>query len=369
MIILKRILQIGMTSNYGGIESFIMNVYRNIDRNRFQFDFINMEPGNKDIAYSDEIRQLGGKIYKIPGRRENLLENRKQLKRVIRKNNYDFIHNNILTWSYSDGITLPLKYSSSRVIIHSHNSYMNSGMYARRILNFFNRRLNYKKGIIRLACSNEAGKWLFGNKKYSIIPNGIDTEDYIFNSEIRSAYRKKYNVQEKNVFLNVGRLSYQKNHYFLLEWFKKIYQVDKNSILILVGDGELKEKLEDQVKNLNLSSSVKFLGIRKDVRNLMFMSDTLLFPSFYEGLPVVLVEAQATGLPCIISNTISREIDITDNIRRINIKHSPDEYVDLALKEVKLSRISRRSIAYSKVKKAGYDIGHTVKLLEEIYSN
>lgn len=365
---LKRILQIGMTSNYGGIESSIMNVYRNIDRKKFQFDFINMETDNKPIAYSDEIKSLGGKIYKIPGRRENIKENRNQLKKIIRENNYDFVHNNVLTWSYSDGITLPLKYSSSQVIVHSHNSYMNPGMYTRRILNFVNRRLNKKDNIVRLACSKEAGKWLFSNKEFKIIPNGIVTKDFKFSSKIRSEYRKKFNVENKKVFLNVGRLSYQKNHRFLFQWFTEIYKRDHNSVLFLVGDGELKNDLKREVELLNLASNIKFLGIRQDVKNLMFMSDVLLFPSFYEGLPVVLVEAQATGLKAVISNTISKEIDITPNIERIDISKSPSQYAELALKKASEISISDRNKAYLKVREAGYDIANTVKMLEEIYS-
>lgn len=368
MIDLKRILQVGMTSNYGGIEAFIMNVYRNIDRKKYQFDFINMETKNKEIAYSDEIKKLGGKIYKIPSRRENYYENRKQLKQILENNHYDFVHNNILTWSYSEGISLPLKYSSSKVIVHSHNSYMNSKMYARRIMNFINRRFNYRKDLIRLACSKEAGKWLFSNKKYNIIPNGIVTKEYRFDPKIRDKYREKFGVKDKKVFLNVGRLSHQKNHYFLLKWFNEIYQEDKNSILFLVGDGELRDDLRKEVKALNLTANVKFLGIRKDVKNLMFMSDLLLFPSFYEGLPVVLVEAQATGLPALISNTITQEIDITPNIHRIDISQSPKKYVSLALKTIDEPTSLTRNKAYLKVKEAGYDINNTVKMLEEIYS-
>ncbi|ALI53228.1 glycosyltransferase family 1 protein [Lactobacillus helveticus] len=366
---MKKILQIGMTSNYGGIESFVMNVYRNIDRSRFQFDFINMELNGKDIAYSDEIKSLGGKIYKIPGRRENLIENRKQLRKIIQTNDYDFVHNNVLTWSYSYGITLPLSYSTSRVIVHSHNSYMNSGMYARRTLNFINRRLNYKNNIIRLACSKEAGYWLFRDKLFQIIPNGIDTDAYTFNAQIRDEYRSKFDVKNKKVFLNVGRLSYQKNHLFLLKWFKKIHQEEKNSVLFLVGDGELRNDLEEKARELGIASNVKFLGIRNDVKNIMFMSDALLFPSFYEGLPVVLVEAQATGLPAIISDTISSEIDLTNGIRRIDISNSPESYAELALRVAENSYELDRKKAHLKVRRAGYDISNTVKILEKIYRN
>ena len=135
-----------------------------------------------------------------------------------------------------------------------------------------------------------------------------------------------------------------------------------------MGDGELRDDLRKEVKALNLTANVKFLGIRKDVKNLMFMSDLLLFPSFYEGLPVVLVEAQATGLPALISNTITQEIDITPNIHRIDISQSPKKYVSIALKTINEPTSLTRNKAYLKVKEAGYDINNTVKMLEEIYS-
>ena len=357
-----------MTSNYGGIESFIMNLYRNIDRDKFQFDFINMETGNQELAYSNEIRQLGGKIYKIPGRRENFIKNHNELKKIIRSNNYDFVHNNVLTWSYSDGISLPLKYSSSKVIVHSHNSYMNPGMYTRRLLNFINRRFNYRNDIIRLSCSTGASKWLFKNRPAKVIPNGIDTADYKFNSLIRDEYRKKFKVTNKNVFLHVGRLSHQKNHEFLFKWFKEILKLDSNSVLFLVGDGELKESLKKKVQEMELSPYVKFLGIRKDVKNLMFMSDVFLFPSYYEGLGIVLIEAQATGLQCIASNNIEPEAKVTNQIRTIDITNSPANYADMALESIAHSQRFDRTSSYLKVKEAGYDISNTVNILEEIYS-
>ena len=154
----------------------------------------------------------------------------------------------------------------------------------------------------------------------------------------------------------------------MFQWFTEIYKRDHNSVLFLVGDGELKNDLKREVELLNLASNIKFLGIRQDVKNLMFMSDVLLFPSFYEGLPVVLVEAQATGLKAVISNTISKEIDITPNIERIDISKSPSQYAELALKKASEISISDRNKAYLKVREAGYDIANTVKMLEEIYS-
>ena len=163
-------------------------------------------------------------------------------------------------------------------------------------------------------------------------------------------------------------MSHQKNHDYLFKWFKEILKLDSNSILFLVGDGELKEELRRQVKNMGLSSQIKFLGIRNDVKNLMFMSDTFLFPSYYEGLGIVLIEAQATGLQCIASDRIEPEAQITNQIRTIDINKRPADYARLALESIKKSRNADRKESYLKVKNAGYDISNTVEMLEEIYS-
>lgn len=361
---MKRILQIGMTSNYGGIESFIMNLYRNIDRTKFKFDFIDMESNDRDLAYSEEIEKLGGKIYKIPSRRENIIENKKQLTEIINKGNYDFIHNNVLTWSYSYGISIPLNKTKGRVIVHSHNPDMDKKLFIRRILNQINRRYNHKN-IIRLACSKKAGQWLFRDKEFKVVLNGIDTQLYKFNRNIRQDYRKKFHVENNRVFLHVGRLSYQKNHIYLLKLFKNILRADPEAYLFLVGDGELHDKLVNLVQQMGLTSKVIFLGIRQDVYNLMQMSDCFLFPSFYEGLGIVLIEAQATGLPCLVSNVIPQEAFITPYIKKMDININPEHHV---LNALKLSRMKiDRELGDAFVRDANYDIKNTVKIMEDIY--
>lgn len=356
-----------MTSNYGGIESFIMNLYRNIDHNKFQFDFINMELNNRPIAYSEEIKNLGGKIYNIPVRKENILANRKALKEILVNNNYDVVANNVLTWSYGEGIFLPLKYSNAKVIVHSHNGGMNNTLISRRIMNIWNRRYNLNNNIIRLACSQVAGKWLFHNRKFQVILNGINTVKYKFDSKIRFEYRNKFELKDKKVFLHVGRFSYQKNHKYVIKLFEALLKRNPNSVLFLVGDGELKRNIEEYVNALGLNRKVLFLGTRHDVKNLMYMSDCLLFPSFYEGFPMVLIESQATGLPCIISNKISSETKITDLIQFIDINKNPEKYTEHIFKILDKKR--KREKYTSLVRNHGYDIQYTVNELEKIYEN
>lgn len=363
---LIRILQIGMTSNYGGVESFIMNLYRHIDRQQIQFDFVNMETHNKSLAYTDEIKQLGGHIFKIPGRRENPIQNKRELANIIRKGNYQYVDNNVLTWSYSAGVSLPLRLGT-KVIVHSHNAGMNNSMRMRRLLNFINRRYNISPRIIRLACSHEAGKWLFGHKPFQVIPNGINTQDYQFDASIREKYRKKFEVQDKHVFLNVARLSHQKNHGYLLKLFKEIANRDAKAVLFLVGEGELHDEVVRLATQLDLSSQVVFMGIRHDVSELMQMSDVFLFPSYYEGLGIVLIEAQATGLPCLVSSQIPKEVFVTDHIQGMDITAKPVVNARIAM-DLVTENYDRTELAHQ-VQVSGYGIETTVAQMSAIYNS
>ncbi|MGO2722781.1 MAG: glycosyltransferase [Lactobacillus sp.] len=361
-----RILQIGMTSNYGGVESFIMNLYRHINRQQIQFDFVNMETHNKSLAYTGEIKQLGGHIFKIPGRRENPIQNKRELANIIRNGNYQYVDNNVLTWSYSAGVSLPLRLGT-RVIVHSHNAGMNNSMRMRRLLNFINRRYNLNQHIVRLACSHEAGKWLFGHKPFQVISNGINTQNYQFDASIRGKYRKKFNVESQHVFLNVARLSHQKNHQYLLRLFKEIVKRDANAVLFLVGEGELHDEIVRLVSQLNLSSHVVFMGIRHDVSELMQMSDAFLFPSHYEGLGIVLVEAQATGLPCLVSSQIPKEVFVTKHIQAMDLATNPVINAKTAL-ELATETYDRTELAHQ-VQISGYGIETTVAQMSAIYNS
>lgn len=365
---MKRILQIGMTSNYGGIESLLVNLYDKLDRNRFHFDFIDMEGSHKTIAYSEEIERMGGKIFKIPSRRENIFKNRNYLKRIILNGNYSYIHNNLSSWSYAEGIRIPLNFNSGKVIVHSHNSNIESNVISRRIMDRLNRHLNNNPQLIRLACGEEAGEWLFGNEHFSIIPNGIDTKKYQFNPFIREKYRKSFNISNsEKVYLNVGRMSIQKNHIFLLKSFKEILREQPKSLLVLVGNGELRDDLINLAAKMKISQRVKFLGIRNDVENIMQMSDCFILPSLWEGLPIALIEAQASGLPCFVSQNISQEAFLTNYVKKINIDESPKLVSNFILKSVKELKVNRLN-ATKYVKDAGYDLSRTVEMIKKIYS-
>ena len=221
------------------------------------------------------------------------------------------------------------------------------------------------------ACSEAAGKWLFGNKvckskNYFIMNNAINTKEFIYNESIRLKKRQEFNIQNKLVIGHIGKILSQKNHNFLIDIFKDLNSKNKNAVLMLVGDGELKPLIKRKVDSLGLNEYVIFTGVRSDIPMLLQAMDVFVFPSIHEGLPVTLVEAQASGLPCFISDNITTEVMITNSVKRISLKKSPEEWT----KEIfsSLKRHQRRNMS-SEIIRAGYDIESVIKWYQEFCLN
>ena len=247
------------------------------------------------------------------------------------------------------------------VIIHSHNS---SSIYHVNMHKVFKPILSILS-IERFACSDSAGKWLFGNKRYKIIHNGIDLEKFKFDNSIRESIRLKMGWSNKKIIGHIGRFNEQKNHKFILEVFKKICEEDKQYHLVLVGKGEEEENIRKKINEYELNNKVSFLGIRDDVENLYQGMDLFMFPSLFEGLPVVLVETQASSLPCLISNSITKEVDFLPIIYRMDLKNSIEEWANCAINILNSNKI--RSNDISELKNSGYDINITAKEIETFY--
>lgn len=364
-----RVLQILSIMNRGGSETVVMNLYRKIDRSKIQFDFlINREEKG---AYDDEILELGGKIYYVPHMSKvGHFKYIKELKKFFLKHpEYKIIHSHLNTWSgvifgVVKKIGIPIR------IAHSHISnpcYPFFEMLYKR----YSKSLISRNATHYFACSKAAGKWLFGLKKVKIgdvkiINNAIDCKNFSFNKYIRSNYRKELNIENKFVIGHIGRFTNQKNHEFLIDIFSEIKKKNDNAVLLLIGAGKIIYKIQEKVKKLDLENSVKFLGIRSDIPNLLQAMDIFLFPSFYEGLGVTLVEAQAAGLKSIVSDTVPEEVKITDLIEFISLKKPAVYWADKILKYK--SGYERKNM-YKEIVDSGYDIKKNVKLLENIYLN
>lgn len=359
-----RVLQVVTIMNRGGLETMLMNYYRKLDKTKIQFDFMTnrLERGH----YDDEIEALGGKIYRLsPIKPGNYNKYFKELDEFFKEHKeYKVVHSHI---NENSGFVLKAakKAGIECRIAHSHLSDLKLDykypfrVYARRNL----------KGNVSdyFACSQRAGEWLFGKEisssgKVTVLNNAVDTEKFKINKDIRDKVRMELGIEDKKVIGHVGRFNPQKNHEFLIDVFNEVYKKDKGTVLLLIGDGYLKEKIEDKVKKLNLEQGVKFLGVREDIPEIMQAMDLFLFPSQFEGLAVVMVEAQAAGLKVITSTGVTKESDITNNVEFIDLSKGAEYWADIVLN----SDFKKRDDINLMIKK-GYDSTNNVKWLSDFY--
>ncbi len=362
-----RVLHFVGKMNRAGQETFIMNVYRNIDRKKISFDFLCTNCSKGD--YDDEIMKLGGKFHyvalnQVTGRKrhiDNWIILYKKLSYL--KDEYNVFH--IHTYHAFDGLlaaSAAKKAGFDQVIVHSHSAYADGHFCLHKVARLFLRRMH----ITKLACSEKAGAWLFGDRKFEVIKNGIDVKKFLYSYEIREKVRKELKISENACILgHVGRFDPVKNHVYLINLFEKYLKVDSNAVLLLVGEGELRAECEKICEEKQISKQVIFTGMRTDTYELYQAMDVFVFPSTYEGLGIVAVEAQTSGLPCVVSDAVPREIDITPNVRHCKLENCFDEWIKEILNCYK--DIKQRGGTEEMIIKAGYDIHKTVEKLESIY--
>ena len=358
-----RVAQVIGPAVNGGTEAFAMNYYQNIDRTKVQFDFL-VESTSR-IIDKDKIESMGGHVVIIPSYK-NPLKYVQTLTKIFKENKYDIVHSNMNTLSY---FTLKAaKRAGIKVrIAHSHST-SNPNEFTRNFIKNTLRPLSKKYATNYFACSELAGRYLFGDKTFDkgkviVINNGIDVDKFKYNEEYNISLRKKLNISPTTkVIGHVGRFVSQKNHTYLIDIFKEIHDKDNNTKLLLLGDGPLLEDIKNKVHSYNLDDSVIFAGIHSDIYRYYSVMNILLLPSLYEGLPVVGVEAQASGLPCIFSDNITKEAKILDSTILMSIDNNA---IDWANKTIELlnNTYDRLSINNS-FKNTIYDIdGETKKLL------
>lgn len=360
-----RILHYIGSLEMGGSQTLIMEIYRNLNRQKIQFDFI-VDKKDK-LIYGKEIESLGGKIYFLPNYTgKNHFSYKKAWNDFfLEHKEYKVIHSHVRSTA-SIVLKIAKKYGLV-TISHSHNTSNGTGISA-LIKKTFQFRIRYVADYF-MGCSYEANKWLFGKKNANssqciILNNGINTEKFSFNKKIREKIRKELGLNNELLIGHVGRFCYQKNHEFLLEIFKIIHQKDKNAKLLLIGDGEDKEKIVEKIKQYNLEDFVIILSNCNNVNELMNAMDYFVFPSRYEGLGIVVIEAQSTGLKCLISDNVPKSVIVTDIVSIMNLDYA-EKWADLILKD-NHSTINRSSYNLI-VEKSGYSINNTVNYLTEFY--
>ena len=354
--------------NRGGQETFIMNVYRSINREKLQFDFLLNNPRKCD--YEDEIISLGGTIHRVPRRYPNYLLHLKCLNTFFKNNTqYNIVHQHTNSCSAISTLICAKKHGFKRIIIHSHNSRPDAG-FGTKIFDYLYKPRIKKYATHYFACSELAASNLFSKyvkkNEVIIIKNAIDTDVYRKNDVKRKKKRIAMKVDEKFVIGHIGRFSSVKNHSFIIEVFRVIHAKNPDVFLLIVGEGELRTAIEEKVDLLGLKDSVIFTGVRSDVPDLLRTMDVFLLPSLYEGLPVTLVEAQASGLPCVVSDVVTKEVAITDLIEFIPLSESAAYWADRLM--VYTEGYERRDTQKA-IKQAGFDIKDVASWLEEFYLN
>jgi len=351
----------------GGIESYMMNYYRHLDHNKIQIDFVVL--GFEKGVYDDEIQALGGKIYHIPKKSKNYLGYIKELREIFSTGKYKIVH------SHLDAMSMTVLKQAKKCnvpirIAHSHNTQHLTNNFIKVQINEYARKRIRNYATHLFACSEAAGRWLFGNEavdkgKVNIIKNAIDINKFIFNEEKRKEFRKELNINESEFVIgHVGRFDYQKNHEFLLDVFANVLKTIPNAKLVLVGDGDLRKEIENKISFLNIKDNVIILGVREDVNNLYNLFDLFVLPSHFEGLGIVAIEAQANGVQCIVSDVVPEEAKVTDKIKFLSLNNTDlwtKTIVDFS--NMKISRkIDKKHIA-----DLGYDINVEAKKLQEMY--
>ncbi len=351
---------------HGGIQQFAVEIVKNMDKNKCEIEFLLLDDG-QTYPLENVLKELNVKFYKLKGvwfrTPLDILKQKKALEKFFKEHHdYKVIH---LHSSSKNFMVLKMakKYGIQVRIAHSHNIGFQSKNKLKIIIgNFFKKPLK-KYATHYFACSKLAGKWLFGEEDIKIIHNAVDYEKFKFDQVRRNALRKELGIEDCLVIGNVGRFTNQKNHTFLIDIFQEIHKKNKKAVLMLVGIGEKENEIRDKVKNLNLEENVKFMGFCNNTNELMWCMDVFLLPSLYEGLPVVGVEAQCTGLPCFMSkDVITDEVKIAENVAFISLEKSAEEWAEIVLS----SDLSRRD-TYQELKNAGYFMEQTVEELERFY--
>lgn len=361
-----RILYVnGGPMNRGGIESYMMNYYRNFDKSKVQVDFVAI--GHERAAYDDEIESLGGRMHYLPKKSKNYLGYQKGLRDILKTGKYKIVH----THMDAMGMTVLKQAKKCNIpirIAHSHNTQHLTNNFIKFKINEYARKNINKYATHMFACSELAGRWLFGDKEFEdgkvrIVKNAIDIEKFKFNLEKRKIIRERYGILNSETLIgHIGRFDYQKNHSFIIDLFKKINEKDERMKLMLIGDGDLRGEIEKIIEKFNIKDKVILTGIVNNPQDYYNAFDVFILPSLFEGLPVVGIEAQASGIPCIFSDTISNEIMINQNAYCISIKD-----IDSWISKVFDITIKERIYTNDYITEKGYNIKKEAIILQQKY--
>lgn len=355
---MERILQVVTYMGRGGIETMLMNYYRRIDRSKIQLDFLVHRDFRAD--YDDEIEALGGHIYRVSPMNPLSGNYRKALTAFFKDHAYGVVHCHL---NYMSGVVLTAakKAGIPVRIAHAHTAAMAPGwkQAVRRLCKY----LIPMTATHCFACSTEAGRAIFGKQPFTILANAIDAAAFMPDETARREVRTELGLGDAFVVIHVGRMIYAKNHEFLLDTFCELLNTEPEAKLVLVGDGALRPEIEAKAAQMP-EGSVLFLGTRMDIPRLLQAADVFVFPSIFEGLPVSIIEAQAAGLPCVMSDRVTDECIVTDLVNRLSID-DPKAWADAIIS----AKATIRTDRFAEIQESGYDITAAAEKLTRFYLN
>lgn len=370
-----RVLQLVDSLGAGGIQAFIISINKNINLEKVRFDYVVYRNNNDSEFYDESVKKMGGKIISLP--KNNGIRRIKSfidLYKLQKAQKYKVVHiHGDRAKSFFEAIIFKIC-KTPTIIMHSHNDRMSKDKKLYHLhLAIQNIIRHLWKYIVNyeFACSSNAAEWMFSKSdiagsKAKVINNGIDEKKFIYSEEIRKEYREKLNIQDKFVLAHVGRFSYQKNHDFLIEIFNAVNEKCSDCVLLLIGEGELKERIIEKVKTLNLQNKVIFYGLSNEIYNILQAADIFVFPSHFEGLPVVGIEVQAASLMTVASDTISNEIKITDYWTSVSLNKPPEEWARIILK---YKDGYERKDTSKEIINSGFSAMEISKSLEDLYTS
>jgi len=361
---MKRLLCIVGSMDAGGAETYLMKIYRKLDREKYQMDFC-VASTNKGF-YEDEITSLGGKIYRITNKSKNMIKNFIDIKKIVKQNSYKYVLR-ISQHSLSALELLAARLGGARVLAFRSSNTHSGGGKLNMIIHYLFRPFANMISNLKIAPSTEAAQFMFGTNivkrnKFVLLPNGLDLEKFKFSEENRAKIRSELKLKDEFVIGHVGRFTEQKNHKFLLDVFKRYLEHNKNAVLLLVGKGELESQIREYAKELEIIDKIIFYGVSDKVNEIYSAMDIYVFPSLFEGMPNTVIETQASGLKCIISDAITKEANITGMVEYISLQKDADFWANIVLNNIEYLRADKsRDII-----KMGYDINGVVKRFEKI---
>ena len=357
---MQRLLCIVGSINAGGAETFLMKIYRNLDHTRYQMDFCVAvkEPG----IYDKEILDMGGRILYTTPKSKGFIKSFRSIKTNVFEGKYKYVMR--VSQHSLSGLELiaAKKGGASTTIFRSSNTQTGGGI-VNRLLHKLCLPITIFVPDIKMAPSTEAAIFMFGKRKVKkgevlILPNALDTQMYAYNKSVRERYRRTMGIEQALVIGHIGRFTHQKNHMFLIDIFVEIKRRVKNTVLLLIGQGELEAEVRDKVDKVGLANDVKFLNIRRDIPELLSTMDVFVFPSFYEGMPNTVIEAQTAGLPCVLSDSITKEAQVTDLVSFMSLKSSADKWAEMVISKANL--FQQRECYAAEMREKGYDIKQSV---------